>query len=189
MRKFLFLLLALTCFHLWAGERYPAADPESVSAAIADLIDIGDPVFLEIQAGDLSSDLDFRLRQLLLAKGADLREPRGVDLSDSDALAGSVLASLALRSARLVTVSLELGGTTVESRSFLSFRSERLPLYTFQVKQLLLPDQRLERVDSLSFIGRAEPNNSPAVNQARWLEPVIAATALASIVYLLWTIE
>jgi len=75
MPRFLVLLLALLWLPLCAQNAWQEASPELISARIVDLIDIDAPVILDIQAGDLTSQLDVRVRQLLLAKGADLREP------------------------------------------------------------------------------------------------------------------
>lgn len=194
MPRFLVLLLALLWHPLCAQNAWQEASPELISARIVDLIDIDAPVILDIQAGDLTSQLDVRVRQLLLAKGADLREPSlaGQDSYQSenpDSLNIPRLDLLALREANLVQVTMELGGTTVERKNFLSFQSVRYPLYTFQVRQLALPGYRLKRVDSLSFTDQTRKSEGPALTGIKWFEPALAATALASLIYLLWTTE
>ena len=192
MRMILVLLLALACLHLAAEERYASAEPEFISERIVELIDVSRPLILNIQAGDLPPRLDFLIRGLLLSQGADLRE--------SDPLAGSAfsavegdsldgLAPFALQSLNLVSIGLELGGTTVEHKNFLSYRSERYPLYTFQVKQISLPGYKLLHIDELSFTGSEHGSAGPSLSSLKWFEPVLATTALASLIYLLWTIE
>ncbi len=193
MRIIPILLLALLCVHLVAETRYASAEPEFISERIVELIDVSRPLLLDIQAGDLTPRLDFLIRGLLLAKGADLREAdplAGSAYSASgDSLAWADLAPYALQNLNLVSIGLELGGTTVEHKSFLSYRSERYPLYTFQVKQIRLPGHKLTSIDELAFTGTDRKNGGPSLSSLKWFEPVLATTALASLIYLLWTIE
>ncbi|MBW6514827.1 MAG: hypothetical protein K0B87_08755 [Candidatus Syntrophosphaera sp.] len=191
MPRFLLLLLFLAFCQLCLAEDLPPMEPDLISARIVELIDIGSPILLEVQAGDLTSALDFRIRRLLLEKGADLRErdPDGPDSFTADSLWQSGFAPHALASFNLVRVTMELGGTTVERKSFLSYHRQRYPLHTFQVRQLTLPGNRLERIDSLSFMDRASGSNDQPLSTLKWFEPVLATTALASLIYLLWTTE
>jgi hypothetical protein len=59
----LLFLLLVTAIGATATGLDPA-EPELISQKIVDLIELGDPVYLDIQAGDLTSKLDFRIRQL-----------------------------------------------------------------------------------------------------------------------------
>lgn len=193
MPRILALILFLTALSLCA-ETFPAADPELISSRIVELLDISQPLFLEIQAGDLTSDLDFRIRQQLLKMGADLRESLpGLESeaagADADSLSVPRLDYYALKRANLVQVTMELGGTTIERKSFLSYSSERFPLYNFQVRQIALPRYQLTRIDSLGFVDQTRKTEGPTLTSIKWFEPVLASTVLASIIYLLWTTE
>jgi hypothetical protein len=185
------LLLLLCCVPLCAVADHPEAEPGLISAQIVDLIDTADPVLLDIQAGDLTSEIDYKVRQLLLEKGADLRE------MDATAMEGLVspngetadINSHLLAAANLVKISMELGGVTIEQKGFLTYRSQRYPLYTFQIRQIAIPGYSLRKIDSLSFVDRNLKAESQPMTTIKWFEPVLASTALASIIYLLWTTE
>ncbi len=195
MTKFLFLLLAITCLHLSAETRFATADPDLISSQIVDLISTSAPILLDIQAGDLTSDLEIKIRQLLLQKSADVleygseRDSRFYYFTDEDTLALPNLDYFAVNSAQLVRISLDLGGTTIERKGFLSYHSERYPLYTFQIKQISLPQNKLLRIDSLSFVDKSRQPEERVLTNSKWFEPVLASTALATLIYLLWTIE
>ena len=194
MNKLLVLLLAITCFPLCAETPFATAEPDLISSQIAELIALDDPIVLDIQAGDLTSALDYRIRSLLLQKGADLREavpnsPLDYAVNAPDIESESTQLPLSLNRLNLVRVSMEQGGTTIERKSFLSYHSDRYPLYTFQVRQISLPRYKLERVDSLSFVDKVQKPDRQVVANVKWFEPVLATTALASLIYLLWTTE
>jgi len=192
MKKLLVLLLALLSLGLAAEAQSASAEPEIISEQIVELIDVSRPLILNIQAGDLTPRLDFLIRGLLLSKGADLREAdplSGLAFSAAEEDSLADLAPYALQSLNLVSIGLELGGTTVEHKNFLSYRSERFPLYTFQVKQISLPGYKLLRIDELSFTDRELVSSGTSISSLKWFEPVLATTALASLIFLLWTIE
>jgi hypothetical protein len=189
MPKFLVLLLAITCCHLIAESRYPSAEPDTISTQISELIDISSPLLLDIQAGDLSTQLDYLIRHKLLLKGADIRElPEGEDILP-DSLGVGEPVNFALQRSRLVRITLDLGSTVIERKSFLSYHSDRYPLYTFQIRQIALPDNRLLQIDSLSFTDTQSKPESRATGDVKWFEPVIASAVVVSLVYLLWTTE
>ena len=194
MRKYLVPLLALICLHLSAEANFTSAEPEFISRRIVELIDASHPLLLDIQAGDLTPRLDLLIRGLLLEKGADLRESDPLaeahaPLAGEDSLKAMDLAPYALQSIDLVSVSLVLGGTTVETKGFLTYRSERLPLYTFQIKQIRLPGHKLLSINELSFVDREQKSGGLKLSNLKWFEPALGTTALASLIYLLWTIE
>jgi hypothetical protein len=194
MKKWLVLLMAFLCVGLAAETHYASADPDLMSAGLTELIDISGPIFLDIQAGDLTPTLDLKIRGLLLDKGADLRETDAAGgeayfYREADSTGVKGLAPYALRSANLVSITLDLGSTTVESKGFLTYRSERHPLYTFQVKQIEVPGYRLKKVDELSFVDMGHKDRGQTVTNIKWFEPVLMCTALASLIYLLWTTE
>lgn len=194
MNKLLVLLGFLLAICWLAGTTFAPAVPDTISARIVELIGISDPIYLDVQAGDLTSALDFKIRQQLIHKGADLRE---VNLQSLDANLNAAADSLtrpqpeyyALLSGLLVKVTMEIGWTTLEHRSFLSFRSERRPLYSFQIKQIGLPLNKLQTIDNLSFVDQSTKAEGQSPANLRWFEPVLAITALGSIIYLLWTTE
>jgi hypothetical protein len=194
MNKSLLLLLALLCFPLWGETQYAGAEPNLISERIAELISLEVPLVLDIQAGDLTGALDYRIRTLLLQKGADLREavpnsPLDYIINAPEAQAAEEKLPLALDRLNLVRISMELSGTTVERKSFFSYHSDRYPLYTFQVRQITLPGYKLESVDSLSFVDNNQAPDRQIITNAKWIEPVLATTAIASLIYLLWTTE
>lgn len=185
------MLLACVCLN---AEARQTAEVEQAAVQIAALIDTSQPLFVEVRAGDLSSQLQYRLRQLLLEKGADLRELKldDLDLSAEGGDAGSALPNLssyALKTALLVDIAMELQWRTVETKSFLSYHSERVPLYSFEIKQIYLPQNRLARIDRVSVAATNNKAESQITRNLKWFEPVLATTALASIIYLLWTTE
>lgn len=196
MRSLLAVLLLLFLTG-WVGlnANWDGVDPDSVAAAVVALVETGEPVYLDVQAGDLTSALDLRVRRLLIAKGADLLEESIVPY---DAGSNTAVDSLGLRPgltlaqqpSRLVRVTLELGWKTLERKSLFGYRSERLSQYEFTVRQIALPQGKLESIDQLSFTGTDSGTKGPdpAAN-LKWFEPVLAVTVLASIVYLLWTTE
>jgi hypothetical protein len=191
MARIVLLSLLLAClWHTLAAR--PAAEAELAAAQIAPLIETDLPLLLEVRAGDLSSGLEFSLRKLLLEQGADLREYGTGDLAaagDSlDPLLPDPLA-LALKNALLVDIGMDLEWETVETRNFLSYHSERKPIYSFEVRQILLPGNQLKKIDKVNIPAQTNSIESQRVRNLKWFEPVLATTALASIIYLLWTTE
>lgn len=194
MNKLLVLFCWLAGFCWLEAVSYAPAEPDTISARIVALIDISQPVYLEVQAGDLTSTLDFKIRQLLIQKGADLRElnlqswEAGLNPAE-DSLNTPVPDISAPLTGQLVKISMELDWTTLEHRSFFSYRSERRPLYSFQIKQISLPLHRLQTIDNLSFVVPSIPSQGQSPANLRWFEPVLAITALGSLIYLLWNTE
>ena len=189
----LIILLALMGFCLCAETHYPLAEPEIISNQIVNLIDLSEPIFLDIQAGDFTSALDYHIRYMLLEKGADIREWTSENNpfylpSLTDSIPKSLL-PLSLAKARLVIITMDLGSTKVETKSFLSYHSESYPLYSFQIKQIELPSYKLLRVDNLSFTDSKIRSSNSNITSLKWFEPILAVTAISSIIYLLWTIE
>ncbi|NLK50144.1 MAG: hypothetical protein GX294_05795, partial [Candidatus Cloacimonetes bacterium] len=89
----------------------------------------------------------------------------------------------------LLLVEMELQWQTVSKKGFLTYSSQRKPLYVFNIKQIELPSRQLRKLDTIS----KELNTSHTQNQTlhgiKWYEPMLVTAALASIIYLLWTIE
>lgn len=184
MRKVLLLVLVLFYLRL-AAEPLKGAEPEFISERIVDLIDVSQPLILDIQAGDLTPRLEFLIHGMLLSKGADLRDSGHAAFLENP----EDLAPFMLQSVNLVKVELDLGDTTVEHKNFLSYRSERVPFYKFRVRQIRLPGNKLLSIDELSFTDGSPKSNGPLLSNLKWFEPILASTALATLIYLLWTIE
>ena len=99
------------------------------------------------------------------------------------------LSDYGINSAILISVDLNLKWQVVERKSFLSYRSERIPVYSFITKQIQLPEYRLLSIDHYDFAPQDNIDSSISAPRLKWFEPLIASTAVASIIFLLWTIE
>ena len=180
------MLFALTS----APEVYEA------SQSIVDAIDLGEPIFLEIRAGQFTSVLTNEVKKQLLEKGADVREaemnhfsPAQDSLYEESFSQAKALSQLGLSQARLVLVEMELDWKTVENRGFLSYSSSRIPLYLFNIKQISLPSGKLLKLGSFSHEAKSSPENQKISKGVTWFEPMLITAALASIIYLLWTTQ
>ncbi len=167
-----------------------------VSKRIVEQIDTGDPVIIEIRAGQYSRALADEVKSQLLKKGADLREaqtdyysPASDSLDEATYIPAKALAQLGIKKARLILVEMELDWKTVEKRGFLSYSSTRIPLYHFYVKQISLPSGQLLQLESFSREADTSTKNQNISKGITWFEPMLITTALASIIYLLWTTQ
>lgn len=168
-----------------------------MAVQLAGLIDIGQPLFLELRTGEWTSSLETALRSELLLRGADLRESTTAHssvffLEEHEGIQASLitrLQSYGLETASLVQINMEIGWETVEHKGFLSYRRERHPVYNFTVKQISLPDARLTMIRSLVFQRSSDRSAEFLSSRLRWFEPVVASLGLASMVFLLWTTE
>lgn len=203
MRQILCLLLLFALCPAFLAANPADGEVDKVSAEIAALIDTDLPIFLEVRAGEWTSALTNGIKRLLLQKGADVRERRVQDhlpaasIEDESLISSAQepdpdlidLAPYLLKSASLVLVELDLQWEVVEHKGFLSYRSERKPLYAFNVKQVLLPQQKLQKVSTYKHHPVIEPSSAYSSTGIRWFEPMLVTAALASIIYLLWTTE
>ncbi|HOH59923.1 MAG: hypothetical protein KBB33_02825 [Candidatus Cloacimonetes bacterium] len=190
MRSTIALILILICVPcLWAEQTQKEAD--EIASNLALLIEAGSPVFLDLRCGEWTPALSQSLSEELLAKGVDLREIKTHTLFDeeSEMPQSILLADYGITEARLVQVTLDLHWQVIEHKSFFSYRSERIPVYRFVVKQLVLPQHQLNKVDTYDFSPVGSRDSSISAPRLRWFDPLIAGTALASIIFLLWTIE
>ncbi|HOH47204.1 MAG TPA: hypothetical protein PLX59_05135 [Candidatus Cloacimonadota bacterium] len=195
MKKFLLLAVVLLAVSLQGMQQ--RQEIEGLAVQLAGLIEIGQPLFLELRAGEWTSSLEAALRSELLLRGADLRENTDAHssvffLEEQEGLQASLvsrLESYGLDSASLVQVNMEIGWETVEHKGFLSYRRERHPVYNFTVKQISLPEARLTMIRSLVFQRSSDRTGELLGSRLRWFEPVVASLGLASIVYLLWTTQ
>ncbi|MGI6197854.1 MAG: hypothetical protein ACOYIS_01835 [Candidatus Cloacimonadaceae bacterium] len=197
MHKSLWLccLLLIASINMLSGLSSGPSLPEA-SRMIVQHIDTGEPIFLEIRAGQHSNTLANEVKKKLLDKGADLREaelgdfePAQDSTSEHSISQARALSQLGLAQARLVLVEMELDWKTVEERGFLSYSSTRIPLYHFNIKQIALPSGQLLQLDSFTQEAKTSPDTQKATKGITWFEPMLITAALASIIYLLWTTQ
>lgn len=188
------LLLIISINMLCALSSGPAV--REASRSIVQTIDTGEPIFIEIRAGQFSSVLANEVKKQLLEKGADLREAEldysmtaQDSLEEYDFSQARALTQLGLKQARLVLVEMELDWKTIEERGFLSYSSTRIPLYLFNIKQIALPSGQLLKLDSFSQEAETSTDNQKTAKGITWFEPMLITAALASIIYLLWTTQ
>lgn len=195
MSKYLLLLLILSCSVLWGmQQRQEIAD---LAVQLAGMIDIEQPLFLELRTGEWTNSLESALRSELLLRGADLRESRSVHSSvlfiegqaEGDEALSVRLHELGLTAASLVQINLEIGWITVERKSLLSYKTERRPVYNFTLKQISLPSARLTAIRTLAYERRSNQVAEYGSSRLRWFEPIMASLGLASMIFLLWTTE
>lgn len=166
-----------------------------IATSIVEQINPVEPIILDIRAGEWSQALATEIKRQLLVRGADIRETGQHSPAFSDAGEDSLdiqeinLERLKLKSALLVLVELELRWQTMERKSFLSYSSQRKPLYVFNLKQIALPSRQLRQVGSVSRELKSDHPGSETVSGIKWFEPLLVTAALASIIYLLWTTE
>ncbi|MDP3113747.1 MAG: hypothetical protein Q8M98_03125 [Candidatus Cloacimonadaceae bacterium] len=197
MQKLLFLILLATFFCANANARLSHVELGDLSIELAARMDLREPMFLEVRAGEWSSALETNIRRILLEKGADVREsganihlPALTSTTDRPEEQQSIdLKPFYLSSASLVQVQMELQWQTVERKNFLSYRNERKPLYVFNIRQISLPSFRLQKISTYSIRPKFSPESEYSVSGIKWFEPMLATAALASIIYLLWTTE
>ncbi len=164
-----------------------------IALAIADEIQTSQPVFLELDCGDWTSALTQELSALLIQRKLDLRiarENRVPDFgSEAEEAQSFQLQDYGLDSALLVQVKLNLKWQEQVQRNFFSYRRDRLPVYSFETMQILLPEQRLLKLSSYDF-SRPQAREAEASNlRMRWFEPLIAGAAIGSMIFLLWNFD
>lgn len=196
MRKVLCLILLAAIGNAFAQGRPTEPELAKLSASIVALIDTDKPIFLEVWAGDWSPGLSGEIQKQLLKRGDQIRLTKSGDQLPATSLLDSIiyqkdidLESYDLQEAVLVKVDMELQWQTIEHRSFISYSSERKPMYVFTVRQIHLPDFRLEKVGSTHFQFSAEKSSTITSTGIKWFEPMLVTATLASIIYLLWTTE
>ncbi len=187
-----FLLTVLLLAHAalaWAEQ--PIDDLEKIAQDIADAIAVDQPLFLDLRCGEFSPALSRNLSQLLLEREADIRQSSAHSFyTEFDPESESIsLEEYGLQQALLVQVQMNIKWITKEHKSFLSYRTERNPVHSFEVKQVQLPGRQLIDIDSFEYVQPNSAESTLSAPQLRWFEPLIATTAVASIIFLLWTIE
>ncbi len=197
MRRVLCLILLAAFGTAFAQVKPTGAELAKLGTAIVELIDTDTPIFLEVRAGEWSPVLTGEIERQLLQRGAEIRQVMSGDHLPASSVADSIitpersidLANYALKTASLVRVDMDLTWQTLEHRSFISYSSERKPVYEFTVRQIRLPEHRLQKVGSTQFQFSGERSGSIASTGIKWFEPMLVTATLASIIYLLWTTE
>jgi len=185
-----FVVLFSACaVSAWAEKLH--AESELIAQQIADYLDPSQPLFLDIRCGEWTPALNQSLSKILLERSFDLRQ----SLSNSP-LRGYEpdtetpnLTDYGIDSAVLASVELSLKWKILEHKNFFSYRTERIPVYSFITKQTKLPENRLLRIDDYDFVPDESEQSSFSAPRLQWFEPIIVGTAVASIIFLLWTIE
>ncbi len=173
----------------WAEKLHE--DAEQIAIHIADQLHSDLPVFLDIRCGEWTPALSQSLRDILLQRSFDLREAKSRALFDPDntSMENGTLNEYGISSAILVSVELNLKWQVVERKSFLSYRSERIPVHSFITKQIQLPEYRLLNIDHYDFVQQDSKDGSISSPRLKWFEPIIVSTAVASFIFFLWTFE
>jgi hypothetical protein len=99
------------------------------------------------------------------------------------------LNNYSISTAVLVQVTLNVKWQEQIEKNFFSYRSTRRPIYSFETKQIHLPDQRLTKVSSYDFSRADSPEREDSRLRLRWFEPLVAATAIGSMIFLLWNFD
>lgn len=174
---------------LWAEKMHEEAD--RIAQEIVSGLSSEHALVLDIRCGEWTPALSQSLRQLLIDRSFDVREIRSQDLLNLSEMHEEAfdMKSIGIESAVLVNVELNLKWQMLEHRRFLSYRTERVPVLSFIVKQIKLPEQRLLQIDSYDFVQAGSRDSSMSSMRLRWFEPLIVSSAVASIIFLLWTIE
>ncbi|MFA7542926.1 MAG: hypothetical protein WCY84_01000 [Candidatus Cloacimonadaceae bacterium] len=189
MKKCILLLLLFAAALLGASTLQQ--DAAEVAARLLPFIDTNEAVILDIRCGEWTAALFHSLSLQLLEKGADLRDfpPEVWEEELEQNQVSAQLKDFGLETANLVSLELNLQWKTIEHKSFFSYRSERKPEYVFSLKQIRLPQRKISQLESVTFSPAESRDTSLSAPRLRWFEPIFAATALASIIFLLWTIE
>lgn len=196
MFKILLPVCIFLCFVLHVFGVQASHEAESIATAIAAEIQTGEPIFVDINAGEWTASLNQKLALALLQRGADLREnPNSLqnlefELEYSDEGFKQInLKDYAIDSAVLVQVSMNIKWQEDVKKNFFSYRSIRRPVYSFETKQLLLPERKLLKISSYDFIRDDAPERDSSLLRLRWFEPIVAATAIGSMIFLLWNFD
>ena len=159
-----------------------------IAEALSAQIQTQEPLILQVDAGEWTTALEQELSARLLNQGADLRIPQ---MSDPALVADSLGSELNLSrygvgSALLVRISLNLKWEEHASTGFFSYHSTRIPVYSFITSQIELPGWRLVKRSSYDFHRPAAKQTEASGLRLKWFEPLIASTAIVSMIFLLW---
>ncbi|HNX37914.1 MAG TPA: hypothetical protein PL124_03695 [Candidatus Cloacimonadota bacterium] len=196
MHKVLVLLILTLSVGCQLSAAIAKADIEEVTARITEVIDVSEPIFIELTAGEWTPVLDPSLRSALLSQGADIREVMQ-DAQSPEVPTDSLnaypelttydLKKYNLSRAKLVQISNEVSWDVVDRKSFLSYKQDQRQVNRFIIKQISLPDYQLKTMDEFSIVRDVPDADRKRSPKLRWFEPLFASLAVASLVFLLWT--
>ena len=173
-----------------------AIDIDKVSGELVTLIQKDLPIILEVQAGDMTVALDNALKRKLLEENLDIREinreiylkSEAEDIDFGSAIV-SILSEHQLTSANFVRISVETQWKTKELNKLFTYHRLRYPQYIFSVQNIILPEYRLKQTGI--FVANGSPDTIGTSDDIRikWYDPLIAVTAIGTLIYMLWNIE
>lgn len=187
MLRYLLPVCLLLCLCLPLSAVQMAQEAHDIASAIAGEIQTGQPVLLELRTGEWTPALSQQLSQLLIERGFDLRT-FNQEASEPDSGLPD-LATYGLNEALLVQVDLNIKWQEKVQRNFFSYHSERHPVYSFETRQIMLPEQRLIKVSAYDFYRDSSPDTEFSRLRLRWFEPLVASAAIASMIFLLWNFD
>jgi hypothetical protein len=168
----------------------------TISTELVKHIDLDEPIFLDIRAGEWTSLMENEIRTQLLAKDADIREqlpelhsPTSDSESVDIAQTKAILENYQTDTAFLYQISLDIEWRVIEHKKIFAYRIQRAPTYSFTIKKILLPENRLLALDTYKYSGNAPEALNSSEIRLKWFDPIIASLAIGSLIYLLWTIE
>ena len=185
------LIIVLLFAHTSVWAEQPDDELGEIARDIAGIIAVDQALFLDLRCGEFSPALSMQLSQLLLERDADLRQSSAHSFyTEFDPESESIsMEEYGLQKALLVPVQMTIKWVTKEHKSFFSYRTERNAVHSFEVKQIQLPGRQLIDIESFEYVQSDSAESTLSAPHLRWFEPLIAATAIASIIFLLWTIE
>ncbi|MCK9309209.1 MAG: hypothetical protein PHH43_00960 [Candidatus Cloacimonetes bacterium] len=196
MFKYLLSVCIFLCLSLPAWCLKTAQEAEIIAKEIGKEIQTDEPIFIDLRAGEWTDPLIQDLSIILLNRGADLRDNpqtlQNPDYSLEVADNGSEQINLkdyGIASAVLVQVNLNIKWQEKIEKSFFSYHNTRQPVYSFETKQIHLPEQRLIKISAFDFSRPDSPESEVSSLRLRWFEPLVAAAAIGSMIFLLWNYD
>jgi len=185
----------LVCFLLLISELLSFQDPITLGQIISEIateIQIGQPIFLDINCGEWNPVLTQKLSAELLEKGADLR----YNLSDTKIAQAYTedekvpdFSIPGLEKALLVQINLNIVWQETVKSSFFSYRTERYPVHIFEIRQIQLPAQQILKISTYSLPLPNPDSSGTGSLHFRWFEPLVASAAIGSLIFLLWNFD
>jgi hypothetical protein len=203
LRNILLLIpLLWLAMPLWSVQ--PLDSDRLAPQVVAELIDslqFTHPVVVDVNCGEWTPALERELRKQLLQAGVDVREislgllkdsseylPLAME-SDFGVNGEMLLQMLKLPQADYLELTLEQSVETGEKRNILSYSRYRMPVYRFVLKQIAMPEQRLQALQEYKLNGEPEVENPGSLLAMKWYEPILAGAILGSLIYMLWTLK
>jgi len=134
---------------------------------------------LDIRCGEWTPSLKREPKRRIAKREFDVREPHSIE-SFLPADETGVLVQIDLNR-RLAT--------SGRKKLLFIYHGAAFRISTFVVKQISLPQNRLLKLDSFEVLLNSESKPNSSAVRLRWFDPLIAISVVASIVFLLWTME